>query len=238
MCMLCLVLLVFESALLQNEQDFQRVMYSAHFVDQWMWLQVAVHLQKWVAESQFQILSFSSLVVQGNTTLRPEHWFSSSLIQGHPGHTRTVPNDGFLQVHLTVFIVKIANSYLIATYILKCFGYLFHSPYKSVITEIVRRRGEKSFAFFKIWSVIDLNLVHSHIADPGSENRSEARKYHVISLGAPNGHLSKQIQMQSMVFFWGANSLVISVVIAVWEDKTEVLQSFLSRSIQVRKLVY
>ena len=51
MCMLCLVLLVFESALLQNEQDFQRVMYSAHFVDQWMWLQVAVHLQKWVAES-------------------------------------------------------------------------------------------------------------------------------------------------------------------------------------------
>ena len=73
MCMLCLVLLVFKSALLQNEQDFQRVMYSAHFVDQWMWLQVAVHLQKWVAESQFQILSFSSLVVQGNTTLRPEH---------------------------------------------------------------------------------------------------------------------------------------------------------------------
>ena len=122
-------------------------------------------------------------------------------MQGHPGHTRTVPNDGFLQVHLTVFIVKIANSYLIATYILKCFGYLFHSPYKSVITEIVRRRGEKSFAFFKIWSVIDLNLVHSHIADPGSENRSEARKYHVISLGAPNGHLSKpRIQMQSMVF--------------------------------------
>ena len=148
-----------------------------------------------------QILSFSSLVGQGNTTLRPEHWFSSSLIQGHPGHTGTVPNDGFLQVHLTVFIVKIANSYLIATYILKCFGYLFHSPYKSVITEIVRRRGEKSFAFFKIWSVIDLNLVHSHIADPGLENRSEARKYHVISLGAPNGHLSKpRIQMQSMVF--------------------------------------
>ena len=107
----------------------------------------------------------------------------------------------FLQVHLTVFIVKIANSYLIATYTLKCFGNLFHSPYKSVITEIVRRRGEKSFAFFKIWSVIDLNLVHSHIADPGSENRSEARKYHVISLGAPNGHLSKpRIQMQSMVF--------------------------------------
>ena len=39
-------------------------------------------------------------------------------------------------------------------------------------------------------------------------------KCHVTNLGAPNGHMSKpKIQMQSIVFFRGANSLVISVVL-------------------------
>ena len=43
--------------------------------------------------------------------------------------------------------------------------------------------------------------------------RLKRNKNHVANLGAPNGHVSKpKIQIQLIVFFWGANSLVISVV--------------------------
>ena len=40
------------------------------------------------------------------------------------------------------------------------------------------------------------------------------RKCHVTNPNAPNGHVSKsKIQMQSIVFWGGAKSLVISVVL-------------------------
>lgn len=99
-------------------------------------------------------------------------------------------HEGFFEVHVTVFIVNITNTNLIDAYLVKCCVYIFHSAYGN------------------------LCRYKPLLGMTGAKAEPNLQKCHVANLGAPNGHVNKhKIQMRSIFFFRGANSLVISVVL-------------------------
>ena len=63
-------------------------------------------------------------------------------------------------------------------------------------------------------SQFQIVFFYSSVARTGAKAEPNLQKCHVTNLGAPNGHVNKhKIQMRSIFFFRGANSLVISVVL-------------------------